>query len=36
VTADHLHSQKLKALLTEHLKGFRQAFGDAAEEKEAG
>jgi excinuclease ABC subunit A len=26
-TADHLHPEKLKALLTEHLNGFRETFG---------
>jgi excinuclease ABC subunit A len=36
VSSDHLNPQKLKALLSEHLKGFKAAFGNGAEEKEAG
>ena len=36
VSADHLHPQKLKAVLAEHLKGFKATFADAAGEKEAG
>jgi excinuclease ABC subunit A len=27
--ADHLHAEKLKKLLAEHLRGFRDAFGEA-------
>jgi excinuclease ABC subunit A len=27
LTADHVHPEKLKALLTEHLSGFRETFG---------
>jgi excinuclease ABC subunit A len=36
VRADHLHPQKLKALLTEHLNGFKATFTDSEAEKEAG
>jgi excinuclease ABC subunit A len=36
VSSDHLNPQKLKALLSEHLKGFKAAFGNGGEEKEAG
>ena len=35
VSSDDLHPQKLKALLAEHLKGFKATFG-TGEEKEAG
>jgi excinuclease ABC subunit A len=28
--ADHLHADRLKELLAEHLRGFREAFGEAA------
>ena len=35
MTTDDLHPQKLKALLVEHLKGFKATFG-TGEEKEAG
>ena len=35
VSSDHLPPQKLKTLLSEHLKGFKTAFGSGTE-KEAG
>ncbi|MDB5313751.1 MAG: excinuclease subunit UvrA [Gemmataceae bacterium] len=36
VSADHLHPQKLKAVLVEHLKGFREAIGDGPDENATG
>ncbi len=36
VTPDNLLPAKLKALLTDHLSGFRIAFADGSGEKEAG
>jgi excinuclease ABC subunit A len=36
VSADHIQPQKLKAVLAEHMKGFKATFGGDAGEKEAG